>query len=420
MRRIGEQERLEILMYGPGGNWGLPRYIYDLSKALSEKANIVLATGDDCDRPGGENLAVKSIWRTPTRYFQGRPSKHPITEKLVKLVLHTKRNASLLRFLARNDYSFDLLHCQFFMPLIDWPSLLAASRRLPVVFTVHNVNFQNPLVRGLDRIEEWLLKRVLLSSAGLIVHSSSLVSSLRSYLQVFEGPIGCIPHGLPKPVASATEPSWLAELRPVLRGKLVLLQFGGIRPVKGVEVLLAALRSLPAGIRDDVHLVIVGKADRRYPDYGNECRRLIQGHELCRTVTWVDRYISDEDIPWVFACADLAVFPYRNYLSASGALSWAYACQVPVLAADVGALGEYVKQDRTGLCFRSADFEDLAACIMKIRSDRCLLAAFRKNLADPALLQRYDWRRCAALTETFYRNVLDSSSSQHRCARQAY
>jgi glycosyltransferase involved in cell wall biosynthesis len=399
---------VRVLMYGPGGSGGLARYTKDVCTALGRLADVTWATTVDASSPGADAFKVRPIWSNGGR--RGRNSSAPggLRATASKAVLHARRNLALVRWMVAERRSFDLLHCQFFMPLIDWPSLLTVTRSIPTVFTVHNVNLQDPLFTPLRRQEVWLLNRVLLSAAGLIVHSQGLVSALKDSLGRFEGQIGVVPLGVPT-VNENSSPAWLNALSPELEGKLVLLQFGGVRPVKGLEILFNALAQLPAELRSRLHLLVVGETAPRYAQYAHECRRLISAWALDKTVTWVDRFIAEEEIPAVFAVADWAVFPYKQYLSASAALSWAYACGVPVIVSSAGALGEYVESDETGVCFREGDASELAGCILKVSDNPVLRQTLAGSFDRLRRSETYNWRRCAVLTEQFYRRVLDRS-----------
>jgi len=56
-------------------------------------------------------------------------------------------------------------------------------------------------------------------------------------------------------------------------------------------------------------------------------------------LTVVDRYVADDEVPGVFATADLVVLPYRRS-SASGPLHIAMSCGLPVVTISVGGLVE--------------------------------------------------------------------------------
>jgi glycosyltransferase involved in cell wall biosynthesis len=103
--------------------------------------------------------------------------------------------------------------------------------------------------------------------------------------------------------------------------RLTVLCFGFLAPYKGLEVAIAA--TAEAG--DAVRLVIAGGPHPRVGEaYGRELREM--GDHVRFT-----GHVPDVEVgPW-FAAADLALFPYPQPVSSSGALALALAHRTPVL-----------------------------------------------------------------------------------------
>ena len=72
--------------------------------------------------------------------------------------------------------------------------------------------------------------------------------------------------------------------------------------------------------------------------------------------------------------ARLLVFPSITYESFGMGIIEAFACGVPVVASDHGAMRELVQHGHTGLRFRPMDVDDLARSVRKLWSDEELLA----------------------------------------------
>src|SRR5215210_8230086 len=102
-----------------------------------------------------------------------------------------------------------------------------------------------------------------------------------------------------------------AELREVTSP--VILAFGLVRPYKGTDVLLEAFRQL-----EGAELWVVGMP--RMPMH--ELRALADRAQ--GTVRFVDRFVTDPEIPAFMRRADLVVLPYRN-IEQSGVLYTALA-----------------------------------------------------------------------------------------------
>ena len=108
----------------------------------------------------------------------------------------------------------------------------------------------------------------------------------------------------------------------------VILAFGLIRPYKGTDVLLEAFREV-----EGAELWIVGMP--RMP--------MEQLHELAEQapgrVRFIDRFVTDPEIPAFMRRADLVALPYRN-IEQSGVLYTALAFGRPLVLSDVGGFPE--------------------------------------------------------------------------------
>ena len=139
-----------------------------------------------------------------------------------------------------------------------------------------------------------------------------------------------------------------------------VLFFGSLRRNKGLDVLLAALNILD---REDVRCVIAGAADdatyqrlRAAVASSSSEIRLELGH------------VTDERKWELFDAASVVVLPYTAFESQSGVLADAYAARRPVVVTDVGALGDAVRQDGTGVVVTPRDPRALADGLREVLS----------------------------------------------------
>jgi len=120
-----------------------------------------------------------------------------------------------------------------------------------------------------------------------------------------------------------------------------LLFFGNVRPYKGLEVFLRALRL----VREEMEFEAV-VAGEFYMD-PEPFKAMVEQLALGDRVKWRDWYIPNEEVPDLFEKADLVVLPYLE-ATQSGVVPLAYRFGVPVVASDVGGLSEVVLEGRTG------------------------------------------------------------------------
>lgn len=138
----------------------------------------------------------------------------------------------------------------------------------------------------------------------------------------------------------------------------VLLFFGFVRPYKGLEYLVQALERVRRQI--DAHLLVVGEFWESKERY----LRLIGELALEPHVSIVDRYVPNEDLALYLAAADVVVLPYVE-TSQSAAARLALDAGVPVIASDVGGLGELIADGTNGLLVRPCDVQSLAEAIVR-------------------------------------------------------
>jgi glycosyltransferase involved in cell wall biosynthesis len=150
----------------------------------------------------------------------------------------------------------------------------------------------------------------------------------------------------------------------------VLLHFGLNYIHKDYEVIFRAL----GDFGDEFSLVFAGKVDPT--NEPNIPGQLARRHRLSERTLIFDKYIEDSDKKYYFLAADAIILSYRkDFKGISGVLSDAAPFGLPVIAADVGEIGELVKNNKIGLIF-------------KVGNDRSLQQAVRHffNMNDEELL----------------------------------
>jgi glycosyltransferase involved in cell wall biosynthesis len=242
----------------------------------------------------------------------------------------------------------DVVHVQWLVrPDTDLRWLRAVAAEWPTVFTAHDL--AGMLSR---RREAWL--RVLEAVDRVIVHSRRGADELAE-LGVPRARIARIPH----PVFD--RPGSAADGRP--RGQ-TLLFFGLIRAYKGVDLLLRAL-PLVARERPDVRLVVAG--DPLEPV--EPLRRLASDLGVNERIDWQLGFLPDDEVAEMLAHASVVVLPYRRRVDASGVLALAIGHGLPIVASDVGSLGETVTEFGAGEVVPPEDVEALAAACVRLLGD---------------------------------------------------
>jgi len=179
----------------------------------------------------------------------------------------------------------------------------------------------------------------------------------------------------------------------------VLLFVGRIQPLKGLDVAVTALASLP---HPDAVLVAVGG-----PSGPSGEAELARVHELARTLGVEDRvrYVPPQPhhlLSTYYRAADVCVVPSRSESFGLVALE-AAACGTPVVAAAVGGLATIVEDGTTGLLIEGRDPAAFADAIAGLLADPARARAV--GAAAAARARGYTWSTAAARLRRVYADL---------------
>lgn len=184
-----------------------------------------------------------------------------------------------------------------------------------------------------------------------------------------------------------------ARRRLNIRRLRVLLFFGYVRPYKGLDALLEAMARLKG--RLDVHLLVVGEFYGDYPAYQIKIREL----SLQENVTTNAEYVPNDQVGLYFSAADVVVLPYHS-ATQSGIVQIAYNFDKPVIATNVGGLGEVVLHQKTGLLVPPGNPDALAEAILQFYSE-----GKEKEYVEHIRVEKkkYTWEAMAVAVEDLVR-----------------
>jgi glycosyltransferase involved in cell wall biosynthesis len=369
-----------------------PPYDHALAAALARAgAEVELVT---CRFPygpvpnphdtGGSSASPAEPPRTyrVSELFYRRGSRPGIGERRRRLLRAAEHVPDMRRY-RRIAERADVVHYQWLpIPALD-RHLLAPKR--PRVYTMHW-----RLPEAGSRIAR-TLTRLLARMDAVVVHSEHGVRRLEADFGVPPERLHVIPHGTFDYLTAQPEEVPLPDQLQQVSGP-VILAFGLVRPYKGTDVLLEAFRRI-----EGAELWVVGMP--RMPMDG--LRELAE--RAPGTVRFVDRFVTDPEIPAFMRRADLVVLPYRN-IEQSGVLYTALAFGRPLVLSDVGGFPELAARGAARLV-PPGDAEALAGVLGELLADR----RERDALADAATAAAatdYSWDRIAAQTMEMYAGLL--------------
>jgi glycosyltransferase involved in cell wall biosynthesis len=369
-----------------------PPYDHALAGALARAgAEVELITCrfpygpvPDPHQTGGPSASPAGPPRTyeVRELFYRRASREGIGPRRRRVLRAAEHLPDMLRY-RRVAEAADIVHYQW-LPIPGLDRRLLAPKR-PRVYTMHW-----RLPEAGTRIAR-TLTRLLAEMDAVVVHSDHGARRLEAEFGVPRDRLRVIPHGafdyLTRQEAEAPLP---AELREVTGP--VILAFGLVRPYKGTDVLLEAFRQV-----EGAELWVVGMP-RMPMDELRELARRAPG-----TVRFVDRFVTDPEIPAFMRRADLAVLPYRN-IEQSGVLYTALAFGRPLVLSSVGGFPEIAEQGAARLV-PPEDADALAVALRELLSDRSARDALA-DAATKAAATTYSWERIGEQTMDLYRDLL--------------
>lgn len=267
-----------------------------------------------------------------------------------------------------NAVSPDLLIMKFWMSFFG-PSLGAVAGRMKPPTKVVTV-LDNVIAHEKRFFDIPFTKYFLRRNHGFVAMSASVERDLHSLAPGAH----CIrvPHPLYDHFGAKLDPAAARARLGVPEGKRVVLFFGFIREYKGLDLLIEAFGKLD----DRYVLVIAGESYGSFDEYAGFVAR----SPLRSNIRVFNDYIPDERVPEFFSAADVCVLPYRS-ATQSGITSIAYHFDLPVVATDVGGLGEDVGGRKTGVVAGPPDPDSIAAGIRKYfdegMKDSCVRAIAR-------------------------------------------
>jgi D-inositol-3-phosphate glycosyltransferase len=372
-----------------GGHRGMHYYDFALCGELRRSGlDVTLLTCDETASyaaPAG--LPVRYVFR---RIFGSDPAP-------LRAWRYWRALSIIARGIARERP--DIAHLHYFLLAPADVLFLRRLRRqgVRIVITVHDVI---PFNAGAHT--RMLYQQLYSRAHGLIVHARHNRRELLERFRLEAGRVAVIPHGHYLPYTGENLLS-RAAARAQLGVELdqpVLLFFGQIKAVKGLDILLRALPTIVAAHPRTVLLI----AGQMWKDNWVRYQTLIDDLGLADHVRARVAHIPDEEVATYYRAADAVVLPYRRIYQ-SGVLLMAWSYGRPVVASDVGGLGETVRHGETGLLVPPEIPGALASALSELLADPD--SAERMGDAGRRLVAKeYAWDVIAQLTAKLYDDVL--------------
>ncbi len=168
---------------------------------------------------------------------------------------------------------------------------------------------------------------------------------------------------------------WKAVAKPTHSKAVLRIGYlGNLHPIKGVHVLVAGFgRVQPRG--RNLQLTIHGDYGKQ-PDYFGRLKQLAGSDER---IVFTGRY-SNQDVATLLGEMDVLVVPSVWYETGPLVTLEAFACGVPVVAANLPNMAYQVESERNGLLYVADSVADLARQLQRLVDETDLLTRLRRGI----------------------------------------
>ena len=244
------------------------------------------------------------------------------------------------------------------------------------------------------------LKKIYSNADIVISQAMTNINDLISKFKVSKNKISYIPHGHYMDYAEKVTVEESRKFLGLPLDKKIILFFGQIKKVKGVDILIKAMRYVIAE-HPNVMCLIAGKV---WKDNFSQYDKLIMDLDLQHYIKTDIKFIPDDEVKYYFNAADIVALPYRKIYQ-SGVVQLAYAYEKPVVATTEGEFVNVIKNGETGLLVVPDDEKAFAGAINQYLDDPIKAIEFGKKGRED-LKVRMSWDLIAEQTYNLYKKIL--------------
>jgi glycosyltransferase involved in cell wall biosynthesis len=380
--------RIKVAIIDPLGAHGSSHHFYlfgQLDGLKNNEVDISLYTNNKTDNPNIEDVKFHSyynnLFSSKFRFVSG-----------FRWVLGSLKSIIHARFSGVSFFHFHIFYTNI---LVLFNLLLVKLVKGKVVLTIHDVT------SFADRNRSSFIANLIYKlTDAVLTHNEFSQEEFIKLTSVSKNDIHIVPHGNYTPFIKIRKDKTQSRAKLDLpQDKTILLFFGMIKKVKGLEVLLKSMRKV-IDKNPDVVLLIAGKPwENDFSIY----QKIIDVNSLSENVILHTKFIDYEDVEHYYCASDLVVLPYKKIYQ-SGVLMMTLSYERPALVSDLPPLIEVITDNENGFLFSSENEEDLTAKILKIISDKENLEKVRLKGIE-TVNTKYAWDEIGRLTKKAYQTL---------------
>jgi len=369
---------------------GIPRVVYELSKALVISGNKVIAlTTDVLSRENRYEKREDTVEGIDVHYFRN------ISNYLAyHYQLYTP--LGMKKWLSDNLNDVDIVHMhghRHFLNNILFESL--RRKNIPYIFSGHGT------VLKIER-------RILLKSIFDLFWSNKIIQNASHFIAVSEkeaeqyllvgipkNKISIISNGIDIATYNELPEKGIFKKKYNLVNKKIVLYLGKITPRKGLDILVRAVAAIPY---HDIVLVVAGN------DMGfkSKVEKIIRERNVQERVLFTG-LLEDRDKISAYVDSDVLVYP--STLEIFGLVPFeAIMCDTPVIVTDDCGCGEIIGKIGAGYLVKYGDIEGLVNTITEVLNNK-EEARERVQKGQEFIRQHLRWENISSQTERVYKKL---------------
>jgi len=383
----GEMNK-RVAIIAPLGAHGSAHHFYlfgQLSGLKNNNVDVRIYTNSDTDDPDINGVQFYqffgNLFSSRFRFIKGIKYVFGV----IKSVLHA-------RFSGVKLFHFHIFYINI---LVVFNFLLVRLLFGRIVLTVHDVSSFETEGDSSSFIA-WTYKLADL----ILTHNNFSREEIISISPYLKNRIMIIPHGNYTPFINIRKDQKRSrEYLGLPSDKTILLFFGMIKKVKGLEVLLRSFKRVVDENPNTVLLIAGNLWKNDFTTY----QQIIDKDNLTGNIILHTRFIAHNDVEHYYCASDLVVLPYKKIYQ-SGVLMMTLSYSRPALVSDLPPLKEIISDNKSGFVFISEDIHDLAKKLNFILSDKETLDRVGRN-GNRLINEKFCWDEIGRLTKKAYQTL---------------
>ena len=310
--------------------------------------------------------------------------------------------SNLINYVDEQNLQYDLIYSNYWMSGIVG-KLISEKLKIPHIITFHTMGLTKRSVNYLENESDFRIDSeldLIKKSDAIVVptyqEKENLILNYKS-----ENDIYIVSPGVDLEKFKSKNKFKSREKLGLSQTSKILLSVGRLEPIKGYDVLINALSFLNISDIFDVRLLIIG-GDSKSQNELERLNSLKLKHGLSNQVNFLGA-IDHDELPIYFSAADVFVMPSAYETFGIAALE-ASACNLPVIAPQVGGLKSVVKHGQTGFLSVNKSPESLMHYLEILLKNKPLRELFGVNSRLHAM--NYSWGKSSKDLISVFEDVL--------------